>query len=271
MNLNSNGKTIVIKCGGAAITDAAQMHSIMQDIAVLSKNGLRIIIVHGGGPDISAMCNHLQLPTQFLNGQRITDANTMNVVQMVLLGKTNTSLVTTLNQCGVKAVGISGHDAAFLQAKKLIQCGEIDLGFVGEVACLDTTLINTLLAAGFTPVIAPVGVDEKGQAYNINADIAAGAIAGALGAEKLIMLSDVNGFYTDLNNPKTRLSNIQKENIINWLQKNKIVGGMVPKLQACLHALDQGVRSVQILDGKIPNSLQTALFTNQDIGTLITC
>lgn len=265
-----SSKIFVIKCGGAAMTDASQMHNIMQDIALLHFCGVRVIIVHGGGPEISAMCDRLQLSTQFCNGQRVTDANTMEIVQMVLVGKTNRSLVMALNQHGVKASGISGHDTAFIQAKKFVDITPAnDLGFVGEIVSIDATLINALLAVNFVPVIAPVGVDAEGQAYNINADIAAGTIAGALGAEKLIILSDVNGFYEDIKDSNTRLNSIEKTTVKTWLQQGKIAGGMIPKLQACVNALDQGVPSAHLLDGKMPHSLLLEIFTDKGVGTLV--
>ncbi|CAN5402183.1 acetylglutamate kinase [soil metagenome] len=265
-----SGKIFVIKCGGAAMTDPTQMHNIMQDIALLHFCGIHIVIIHGGGPDISAMCDRLQLPIQFCDGQRVTDANTMEIVQMVLVGKTNRSVVMALNQLGVKATGISGHDTAFIQAEKFVSNTLAnDLGFVGNIVSIDATLIDTLLAVNFVPVIAPVGVDATGQAYNINADIAAGTIAGSLNAEKLIVLSDVNGFYEDIKDSNTRLNSIEKTTVKAWLQQGKIEGGMIPKLQSCINALDQGVPSAHLLDGKMPHSLLLEIFTDQGVGTLI--
>lgn len=267
-----SGKIFVVKCGGAAMTDALVMQSIMQDIAMLYFCGIRPVIIHGGGPEISAMCERLQLPTQFAHGQRVTDAATMEIVQMVLLGKTNCALVSALNQLGVNAIGLSGHDAAFLQAKKFTghTKDEIDLGFVGEITTVNTTLINTLLSGNFLPIITPIGVDGEGRTYNINADTAAGAIASAIAAEKLLVLSDVNGVYADEKNPDTRHSTLTVHKLKTWLEQGGLSGGMIPKLRACLHALEQGVPSAHILDGKMPHSLLLEIFTDQGIGTLIT-
>lgn len=261
------GKTIVIKCGGAALTETEHMQTMMQDIALLYYCGIRPVIIHGGGPDISEMCDKLQIPVEFNNGKRITDAATLEIVQMVLLGKTNRQLVNALNQQGLKAVGISGHDSGFLQAKKL--SNEIDLGFVGNIAGVDTKLINTLLTENFIPVIAPIGVDAEGHAYNINADTAAAAIAGSLNAEKLIILSDVSGLYADLKDPSTHISSLTIATAKSWLQENKIAGGMIPKIEACVDAVEAGVTTAHILSGKLPHSLLLEIFTDHGIGTMI--
>lgn len=262
------GKTFVVKCGGAAMIDSAQMQTIMQNIALLHFCGIRLVIVHGGGPEITAMCERLNIPVNFSNGQRVTDDAAMEVVQMVLIGKTNRAIVTALNQFGVKAVGLSGQDSSIIQVKKLTS--ENDLGHVGEVTKIDTKLINTLLAENFLPIISPIGIDSQGQAHNINADAVASAVAGALSAEKIIFLSDVNGIYADVNDPSSRLSTVTKATLKNWLQEKRVSGGMIPKLQACLQALDQGVRFAHILDGKMPHSLLLEIFTDQGVGTLLT-
>ncbi len=267
------GKIFVIKYGGAAMTDMQWMQQVMQDIALMYFCGIRPVIVHGGGPEISAMCERLQLPTQFAQGQRVTDEATMEVVQMVLLGKTNRALVTALNQHGVKAIGLSGQDAAFLQTEKLINAAHaesIDLGWVGNIVGVDTAFVTNLISNNYVPIIAPIGVDAQGQAYNVNADLAAGAIAGALSAEKLVILSDVNGLYADAKNPETRLSIIKTETVTTLLQENRISGGMIPKLQACLRALEKNVSCAHILDGKMPHSLLLEIFTNEGIGTMVT-
>lgn len=257
------GKTIVVKCGGAAITNIKDLQSIMQDLALFYFCGIRPVIIHGGGPDITEMCERLNLPVQFSNGHRVTDAATLEIVQMVLLGKTNRSLVTALNQFGVKAIGIAGHDAAFLQAEK-----SVDL--VGKIASVDTHLIDTLLAANFIPVIAPIGVDASGQAYNINADTASGAIAGSLAAEKLVILSDVNGLYADPNDSSTQLSRLTVDATKSLVENKQISGGMIPKLDACIQAVEQGVSSAHIVSGKLPHSLLLEIFTDKGVGTMIT-
>lgn len=264
-----NAKTFVIKCGGAAMNGQEQIKHIMRDIALLHFCGIRLVIVHGGGSEISEMCSRLRIPTKFINGQRVTDNATMEVVQMVLIGKTNKEVVTALNQFGAKAVGLSGQDASFLQVEKLGD-EETDLGYVGHVTNVDDKLIGALIAGNFLPVIAPIGVDTSGQAYNINADIVAGAIASTLKAAKLIFLSDVDGVYSDINNPTTQLSTITKDMVLNWLQTKKVTSGMIPKLQSCLQALEQGVTSVHILNGRKPHSLLLEIFTDKGVGTIIT-
>jgi acetylglutamate kinase len=265
------GKTMVIKYGGAAMTDATYIKNVMRDIALLHFCGIRVVIIHGGGPEISDLCERLKIPVRFAHGQRITDEKTLEVVQMSLLGKINTTLVAELNQHGVKAVGISGHDAAFLQAKKLAPKESTDdLGFVGDVEKVDTHLITSLLTAGFLPVISPIGRDTSGQSYNINADTVASNIAGAISAEKLVLLSDVNGLYADKNNPETRIGSLDVATVNEWTKDGRITGGMIPKMNACVHALVNGVKRVHILDGKIQHSLLLEIFTDQGIGTMVT-
>jgi acetylglutamate kinase len=269
------GKTVVIKYGGAAMTDVARVNQVMQDIALLHFCGMRPVIVHGGGPEISELCERLGMAVRFSNGQRVTDAETMQVVRMVLLGKINFSLVSALNQQGVKAVGVAGQDGGLLRAKKFTSPADgpdasEDLGLVGEIEAVDVTLLTTLVASGFVPVIAPIGMDSNGQAYNINADTVAGAIAGALAAEKLIFLSDVNGLYADINNPETRINAIDMDSIQAGLQSAHFKTGMIPKLTACVQALKQGVSRVHILDGKISHGLLLEIFTHEGMGTVIT-
>ncbi len=263
------GKTIVIKCGGAAMIESGYMQKIMQDIVTLHHYGVRPVIVHGGGPEITALCQRLEVPTAFINGQRVTDEATLEIVQMVLFGKTNRNIVSLLNQLGVKAVGISGQDAGIIQAKKYVDSSCSDIGFVGEIFSVDQTLISKLLEENYLPVISPIGIDKQGQAYNINADTVAGAIATALSAEKLIFLSDVDGFYADSNDPTTRISSLKIDTIKRWLQVGLVSGGMIPKLRACLQAINDGVSSAHILDGKIPRSLLD-IFSNRNVGTHIT-
>ncbi len=265
-----SGKIFVIKYGGSVMPEpSSQLHSIMQDIALLSFCGIRIILVHGGGPEISTLCQELQIPVQFQQGQRVTDEKTLAAVQMALLGKVNTNLVSALCQQGIKAIGISGQDASFIRAKKLIH-DEIDLGWVGEVENVDNKLIMTLLTNGFLPVIAPIARDPSGQAYNINADTVAAAIAGACTAEKLVLLSDVNGVYADKNDAQTRISSMNMATITTWLQEQRIQGGMIPKVKAGMQALEQKVGKVHILDGKIRHSLLLEIFTDDGIGTMLT-
>lgn len=264
------GKIMVIKYGGAAMTDSLYVKNVMRDIALLHFCGIRVVIIHGGGPEISDFCDRLHIPVHFSQGQRVTDEKTLEVVQMTLLGKINTALVAELNQHGVKAVGLSGQDAAFLQAKKLQQKEGEDLGFVGEIESVEPHLITTLLNAGFLPVISPIGRDAQGQSYNVNADTVASNIAGALEAEKLVLLSDVNGLYADKNNADTRIGSLNVPTVHQWIEEGRIVGGMIPKMHACVHALTHGVQRVHILDGKIQHSLLLEIFTDQGVGTMVT-
>lgn len=262
-------QVIVIKWGGAALADASaeQTQVMLKEIAVLHQNGLPLVIVHGGGPEISTLCKRLQIPIVFKNGLRITDAATLDVVKMTLLGKINPALVNALNQAGIKAVGLSGLDARFIQVQKLTS-NAADFGFVGEITHIDSTLLNNLLAENVVPVIAPLGVDADGQMYNINADCAASAIASTLLANKLIMLTDVDGFYQDPENPSSLLNQIHQTEMQLWLQQKKIYGGMVPKMQASLDALDHGVSCVHIINGKTANNLLAAV-SGHTIGTCI--
>lgn len=262
------GKTMVIKYGGAAMTDDTYVKNVMRDIALLHFCGIRVVIIHGGGPEISDFCERLKIPVRFANGLRVTDEKTLEIAQMTLLGKTNTALVAALNRHGIKAVGISGHDGAFLQARKLRPTEEDD--FVGDVEKVDTHLLNTLLTAGFLPVIAPIGCDENGQSYNINADTVASNVAGALAAEKLVLLSDVNGLYADKDDPSTRIGSLDVPTVKEYIANGRIVGGMIPKMNACVHALINDVKRVHILDGKIQHSLLLEIFTDHGIGTMVT-
>lgn len=262
------GKTVVIKCGGAAMTADENIDSIMQDIALLYFCGVQLVIVHGGGPEISQWCARLQLPVQFIKGQRYTDAATLEIVQMVLLGKVNQTLVTKLNQLGAKAVGISGHDAGFLRTEKTED--EDDLGYVGKITHVDLALVNTLLSSRFITVAAPIGVDADGQAHNINGDTAAAAIASKLTAEKLIILSDVNGLYGDLNDPSTQISCLTVSDAKGMIRDDKIVGGMLPKLQACVDAVENGVSAAHIVSGKLVHGLLLEILTDRGVGTMVT-
>jgi acetylglutamate kinase len=262
------GKTVVIKCGGSAMTESDEMRNMMQDVALLYFCGIRPVIIHGGGSEISDLCQRLNIDVKFHEGQRVTDEHTLDIVQMVLSGKVNKSLVMQLNQTGVKAVGLSGQDAKFLQVETFSP--DSPLGYVGKITHIDTELMQTLLTAGFIPVIAPLGVDAQGQTYNINGDFAASAIASSLRAEKLMILSDVDGLYAERNDPSSKLSVLTTEAANNLLVENKISGGMIPKLQACNEAVEQGVSTAHIINGKKRHSLLLEILTNHGIGTMIT-
>lgn len=264
-----SGKTIVIKYGGNAMYDPTILHTIMQDIATLKIVGVNPILVHGGGPDINAQLEKLNIKSEFKNGMRVTDKDTMEVVQMTLAGKINKNIVSSLNTLGVKAVGLCGKDGNMIKVKKKKAEGGVDYGFVGEITSVDTTLLTTL-AKDFIPVISTIGVDDKGQSYNINADIAAGFIGGKLGAEKVMFLTDIDGIRSDEQDKNTLLSNISVSEINELLKSGAINGGMIPKVTACTEAIKQGVKSVTVINGTISHSILLELFTDSGIGTMVT-
>lgn len=269
-----SGHIVVIKYGGAAMEDKDHINSVMQDISLLHFCGIKPVIVHGGGPEISELSKVFNLTPQYNEGLRITDEATLNIVQMALMGRVNPMLVSALNQHGVKAVGISGQDAQLIMAKKLMHLPDkpnsvINLGYVGEVVSVNTSLIHALLDQNFLPVIAPMGKDEQGQTYNINADTGACTIAKALSAKKLVLLSNVNGIYKDPKNPSTRITSLKTNEVDALINENIISAGMIPKIKACVDALHNGVEQVHILDGKIKHSLLLEIFTDEGVGTMI--
>ena len=270
-----HGETVVIKYGGHAMKDEELGRAFAQNIALLKYVGLRPIIVHGGGPQIGKMLDALNITCQFREGQRVTDDATMDVVEMVLVGKVNKEIVNKLNLSDCKAVGLSGKDGMLLRARKLemvIDSAEkapeiIDLGKVGEVVGVETDLLNSLLSEGYTPVIAPVGVDEEGNTYNINADSVAGAVAGAINARRLLLLTDVAGI---LDSNKELLETLTVKETLRLFEDGTLQGGMIPKVKCCLEALNDGVSKATILDGRIENSVLLELFTDSGIGTQLT-
>ncbi|AGC49746.1 acetylglutamate kinase [Lawsonia intracellularis] len=267
------GKVIVIKYGGHAMKDTLLKQSFAQSIALLNLVGIHPIVVHGGGPQIGNMLSRLNIQSEFREGLRVTDKATMDVVEMVLAGSVNKEIVNQVNQAGAKAVGLSGKDGAFILAEKndLILTKEnqppeiINLGNVGRVVHIETSLLYTLIEKGFIPIIAPVGTDNK-QTYNINADEVAGAIAGALKATRLLLLTDVEGIL-DLN--KKLIQSIYLEDTPKLFSDGIVFGGMIPKLQCCIEAIEQGVEKVVILDGRLEHSILLELFTDQGVGTEI--
>lgn len=263
-----NGDTIVIKYGGSAMKDETIKNSIMEDIALLKFVGMKPVIIHGGGPDINKELDLIGKEPNFINGLRVTDKETMEIVEMVLCGKINKGLVSELSVHGIKAVGMSGKDGGTILAEKLNKAG-IDLGLVGEIKSVDTKLIHTLMDNDFVPVIAPVGCDLKGNSYNINADYAAVAIAGALKAKKLLYLTDVSGVLEDVNNPDSIYSFIKVDRIKKMVKDGIISGGMVPKVECCISGVEAGVENVHILNGYIEHCLLLEILTPQGIGTLI--
>jgi acetylglutamate kinase len=263
------GKIVVIKYGGSTIgLDGNLIDSVILDIIWLKQVGLKPVIVHGGGKAINHLLQRLEHPSQFVGGLRVTDDQTMEVVEMVLGGHINKQLVAAFGANGCPAVGVTGVDGNLLRVTKKNH-PDGDLGWVGEVEQVNAGMIHTLLAGGFIPVIAPIGVDEKGVRYNINADSAAGAIAGALGAEKLILLTDVPGILRETASGKKLISEITPPEIFELIHQGIISGGMVPKVEACLEALSQGARHVHILNGNDRHALLLEVFTDRGIGTLV--
>lgn len=263
-----SGITVVIKYGGAALVNEEIKSTIIKDIALMKFVGFKPVVVHGGGKDINKALERVGIEPQFKDGLRVTDEETMEVVQEVLVGKVNKSLVTELCLQGINAVGVCGKDSGFMKVKKATPNG-LDLGLVGEVTEVDTTLINILLDNDFVPVISTVGVDEEGNSYNVNADYAAVAVAGALNAEKLVFITDVAGVMRDVNNPNSVISTTNTAEINELIADGTIAGGMIPKVQCCLAGVNAGVKNVHILDGRIAHCLILEIFTNKGIGTLI--
>ncbi len=260
------GKTIVVKFGGHAMVDPALTESFAADIALLRQVGMRPIVVHGGGPQIAAMLERLAVPTKAIDGLRVTDAATMEIVEMVLAGKINKDVVTALNKAGGTAVGLSGKDGRLLLAEKVQREDGVDLGFVGQPKHVNTAVIEAIRDAGLIPVIAPIGVDEDGQGYNINADTAAGAIAAALKAERLIMLTDVDGVKDS--NGKL-ISEIRRPEIASLIKDGTVSGGMIPKLEMCAAAVTSGVGASVIQNGTVKHVLLLELLTEYGAGTLV--
>ncbi|WP_426572808.1 acetylglutamate kinase [Aquihabitans sp. McL0605] len=260
------GRTVVIKFGGNAMVDEALAHSFAADIVLLRAIGLKPVVVHGGGPQIGELLAKLGLESEFKDGLRVTDADTLDVARMVLTGRVNADIVSAINQRDQVAVGLSGEDAGLIIAEQR----HADLGYVGDVVEVNRRILDTLLAADFIPVISTIGADEKGQAYNINADTAAIAIAANLEAEKLIYLTDVPGVLTDVADPSTLVSRLSTARAMGLIADGVISGGMIPKIEACLDAVADGVGSAHILDGRIPHVVLLELLTDAGVGTMIT-
>lgn len=272
---NFSGKTFVIKYGGAAQTRDDLKESFAKDIVMLNYIGIRTVIVHGGGPKISAMMEKMGKRPEFVHGQRVTDQETMDIVEMVLGGLINKEIVALINRNGGKAVGLSGKDGGMIQAqKKMIkkvtpETGEseiVDPGLVGEVTQIAPSVINSLDTEGFIPVIAPIGVGPNGETLNINADFVAAAVASAVKAEKLILLTDVAGL---LDKKGKVISTLRKSQVAKLMKDGTIAGGMIPKVQACLSSLGAGVGKTHIIDGRVPHCLLLEIFTEEGIGTEI--
>ena len=270
-------RQIVIKYGGAAMEEDALIHSVMENIVLMKYVGMRPIVVHGGGPRISAWMDKVGKESQFVQGLRVTDAETVEIAEMVLAGSINKGIVSRINQHGGKAIGLSGKDANLVVAEKQEMHvtdaeghqSSLDLGFVGKIIGINTEPIITLDKAGYIPVIAPNGVGVDGQTYNINADTMAGEIASALQAEKLIILTDTRGILRDVGDEKSLMPTIHLKELDSLIEAGLIAGGMLPKVEACATALIGGVSKTHIIDGRIPHSLLLEVFTEGGVGTEI--
>ncbi|WGV26234.1 acetylglutamate kinase [Halotia branconii] len=260
------GRTVVVKYGGAAMKDSALKDKVMRDIVFLSCVGLRPILVHGGGPEINSWLNKLGIEAQFKNGLRVTDAPTMDVVEMVLVGRVNKEIVSLISRAGGLAVGLCGKDGNLITARPQDQEG---IGFVGEVSNVNIKVLETLSSSGYIPVVSSVAADDKGQAYNINADTIAGEIAAALGAEKLILLTDTQGIFKDYKDPSTLIPKVDIREARELIASGVVSGGMIPKVNCCVRSLAQGVSAAHIIDGRIPHALLLEIFTDVGIGTMI--
>ena len=267
-------KTIVVKYGGNAMLNDELKNKVLQDIVFLQCAGMRPVVVHGGGPEITRMLMQAGKKSEFVSGLRVTDAESVGIAEMALVGKINTDLVARLNTLGGKAVGLNGKDATLIQAKKhladVYENGEVnlvDIGYVGNVEKVNTELIDVLLDAGFIPVIAPTGVGAQGETYNINADSVAGEVAGALQAEKLLVLTDVRGIYSDYRDENSFISTLTFEKAQELIIRGKIDGGMIPKVRACITALSGGAKKTHIIDGRAEHTILMEILSDKGVGT----
>jgi acetylglutamate kinase len=260
------GTTVVVKYGGNAMTDPTLADTFAADIVLLQAVGIRVVVVHGGGPQIGDLMDRLGMQAEFRDGLRVTDAETLDIARMVLVGKVNREIVAAINTHGPLAVGLSGEDAGLIEAVRR----DPALGFVGDVTKVNPAIVESLLAQNLIPVVSTIGADLLGQAYNINADSVAGALAGAIGAQKVIYLTDIAGLLRDVDDPASLITTTDTAEIAGLTAGGALSGGMIPKVQACLDALDAGVTSAHLLDGRVPHVLLLELFTHAGVGTMIT-
>ncbi len=260
-----HGRTMVVKYGGNAMVDPALAATFAADVVLMRSVGLRPVVVHGGGPQISDLMTRLGKVPEFRDGQRVTDAETVDIARMVLVGKVNREIVASINRHGSLAVGVSGEDAGLIVAG----ARHPDLGFVGDVQSVNPAILQRLLAEDLIPVVSTMGADAHGQTYNINADTVAGALAEALGAEKVIYLTDVEGLLADPDDPGSLISRIDAAGLAQLVAAGALRGGMIPKIDACLHAVGHGVASAHLLDGRLPHVVLLELFSDAGIGTMI--
>ena len=267
-----HGKTIVVKFGGNAMVDTALQAAFARDVVLLKLVGMNPVVVHGGGPQIEKVLKDLDIKSEFVQGMRVTDAATMDVVEMVLGGAVNKDIVTLINKAGGKAVGLTGQDGAFIRARKLMMPSRekpnefVDIGHVGEIESIEPSVITALEAGGFIPVVAPIGVGHEGESYNINADLVAGKLAEVLRAEKLVMLTNTPGV---LDEQGKLLTGVTPRQIDEMVANGTLSGGMLPKISSALEAARSGVKTVHIIDGRVPHALLLEVLTDQGVGTLI--
>jgi len=267
---NFQGKTIVVKYGGNAMLNDELKTAVIEDVILMACVGIRAVLVHGGGPEIEVMLKKTGKESHFVNGLRYTDEETMDIVQMVLCGKVNKEITALIQKKGGSAAGLCGIDSGLLKARR--KKSDTDLGLVGEIESVDTKMLNTLLNSGFIPVISSVAYgigEDEGKALNINADIAAAKIAAALGAEKLVLMTDIRGILRDVNDENTLIKSILKPQLENLQKEGIITKGMIPKTDCCVIALDGGVKKAHIIDGRLPHAILIELFTDEGIGTMI--
>ena len=260
-----SGKTVVVKYGGNAMVNETLKLQVMEDIVLLRLIGVKVVLVHGGGPEISEMMERLGKKPEFVDGLRVTDKETVDIVQMVLAGKVNKTLVNLLENRGGRAIGLSGMDDRLIEAR----VKDEKLGFVGEITAVNIDPVNDLLERGYIPVISTIGCDKAGNTYNINGDTAAARIAGALGAERLIMMTDIAGILRDRNDISTLIPEITVSEASKLREKGIISGGMIPKVECCIEAIKQGVNHVIIMDGRVPHSILMELLTDEGAGTMV--
>jgi acetylglutamate kinase len=265
-----NGKTVVVKYGGSTMLDPAIRRLTAEDIVLMKFVGMNPVVVHGGGPTISKTLEGMDIESRFHNGLRITDQDTVEVVEMVLAGSVNKDIVSLINRAGGNAVGLSGKDGNLLHAKKIDLDDGVDIGHVGVIDAVNRKIIDTLSNAGVIPVIAPVATDENGGTWNVNADTAAGEIAGAISAEKLVFLTDTPGLLRELDDADSLIHQVEYKEVEQLTKDGVIAGGMIPKINACHKALDSGVKKTHIIDGRVPHALLIEIFTQTGLGTLVT-
>ncbi|MGI6413656.1 MAG: acetylglutamate kinase [Syntrophomonadaceae bacterium] len=261
------GKRVVIKYGGAAMLDCELKMKVMQDIVLMKYVGMHPVIVHGGGPEINDMLARLKIKSQFRNGMRVTDRETMEIVEMVLGGKVNKDIVAGLNASGGKAIGICGKDGGLIKAAPIDSTGA--MGFVGQVKQVNPEIIDIIISNGYIPVIAPIGVDEQNQTYNINADLVAASLAVALKADKLVLLTDVPGLLMDPDDPSSLISVLKVSQVEDYIKQGIITGGMLPKIQCCVESVTGGVGRTHIIDGRVAHAILLEIFTREGIGTMV--